>query len=369
MANIYFLGISMLMLLGTYEPRLFASPLTPFSTLAPLVLVLAITMVKEGLEDLKRHRSDHKTNTRTARVLRQSGEVVTVPWIDLRVGDLVRVDNKCEVPADMVVLHVPTPDAQCYIETSNIDGETNLKIRAAVPAVQTACVQGWADLADLRGTMTFEAPNASIHTFEGRIVWTPPGAVSRRRKADLLHAGGGEAEHTDVLGPRNVLLRGCTLRNTRFVWGVVVYTGFDTKVMKKAGGARSKLSQVEKLVNKCIRVIFFTQFTLCTISTICLVLWDNIHDGSLPYVRRCWRVGTPVRIDQWLANRYLMEGSSNQILPDWLGNWFTFLILYNNFIPISLYVTMEMINYLQGFFIDYDVDMFDPETSTAQQHS
>ena len=62
-ANIYFLVISILMLLGTYTP-LFDSPLAPFSTLTPLIMVLIITMAKEGLEDLKRHRSDHMVNNR-----------------------------------------------------------------------------------------------------------------------------------------------------------------------------------------------------------------------------------------------------------------------------------------------------------------
>lgn len=58
-ANIYFLVISVLMMLGTYT-TLFTSPLTPFSTLIPLILVLGVTMIKDGAEDLKRHRSDKR---------------------------------------------------------------------------------------------------------------------------------------------------------------------------------------------------------------------------------------------------------------------------------------------------------------------
>lgn len=58
-ANIYFLVISVLMVLGTYT-TLFTSPLKPYSTLIPLVLVLLVTMVKDGAEDLKRHRSDKR---------------------------------------------------------------------------------------------------------------------------------------------------------------------------------------------------------------------------------------------------------------------------------------------------------------------
>lgn len=60
-ANIYFLVISILMVIGTYT-TLFSSPLTPWSTLIPLVFVLLITMVKDGAEDLKRHRSDKRVS-------------------------------------------------------------------------------------------------------------------------------------------------------------------------------------------------------------------------------------------------------------------------------------------------------------------
>lgn len=58
-ANVYFLAISVLMMLGWYT-TLFDSPLAPFSTLIPLILVLSVTMVKDGAEDLKRHRSDKR---------------------------------------------------------------------------------------------------------------------------------------------------------------------------------------------------------------------------------------------------------------------------------------------------------------------
>lgn len=64
-ANVYFLVISVLMMLGTYT-ELFSSPLKPFSTIVPLVLVLMVTMFKDGAEDLKRHRSDKRVSEREA---------------------------------------------------------------------------------------------------------------------------------------------------------------------------------------------------------------------------------------------------------------------------------------------------------------
>ncbi len=69
LANVYFLVISVLMTLGTYTD-LFVSPLAPFSTLVPLLLVIGVTMIKDGAEDLKRHRSDNKASNGTTCRLR-----------------------------------------------------------------------------------------------------------------------------------------------------------------------------------------------------------------------------------------------------------------------------------------------------------
>ncbi len=131
MANIYFLGISILMIIGTYAPTVFESPLLPFSTIGPLILVLSITMLKEGVEDFKRHRSDREINNRRVWVLQPGGPDVEVSWLDVRVGQVIKVQNKHEVPADVIVLQSSEPQGMCYIETSNIDGETNLKIKEA----------------------------------------------------------------------------------------------------------------------------------------------------------------------------------------------------------------------------------------------
>ena len=100
----------------------------------------------------------------------------------------------------------------CYIETSNIDGETNLKIKEAVPGVARACPTP-AAVAAFRGVATYEHPNGSIYTFDG----------------SLLEAGKGK-DDAMPLGPNNMVLRGCTLRNTGWVLGLVVFSGVETKV-------------------------------------------------------------------------------------------------------------------------------------------
>jgi magnesium-transporting ATPase (P-type) len=91
LANVYFLVIVVLLMLGTYTP-LFDAPLTPYTTLLPLLVVLAVTMGKEGFEDLKRHIADRETNNRDTYLLssQHKGFFEEVRWQDIRVGRCVR---------------------------------------------------------------------------------------------------------------------------------------------------------------------------------------------------------------------------------------------------------------------------------------
>lgn len=312
----------MLMLIGTYFPQVFNSPLQPFSTLGPLVAVLSISMLKELLEDAKRHRSDKAVNTRLATVLKPGGGMDQVAWKDLSVGTIVVIPDREEVPADMIVLQTSEAGAQCYVETSNIDGETDLKLRYGVRTVADAFPEK-SDLARISGTFQCDHPNDDLLKFVGSL--------------DVPSVGIGGVVN------KNVVLRGSSVRNTHWIAGMVVYAGQDTKVMKKAGSTRSKMSQVERTMNSLLGVIFLAQFALCTLTTIAAVLWQAVFDNKL---------------------YYLATSGPIYVIPSWLAEWFTFLILFNNFIPISLYVTVEMVNYVQAYFVDQDASMYDPTTDT-----
>ena len=343
MANLYFVFIVVLMLIGTYAQQIFQSPLTPYSTLVPLVIVLAITMAKEGVEDWKRHVGDRTTNNRLAPVVTSSGGEALIKWCDIAVGSIVKVRGKEEVPADLIVLASSEDKGICYVETSNIDGETNLKLREAVgvPGLNASLHMGepgsleahQQHAARLRGSMAYELPNDRIHTFTGALTLNEVNEGMDPALKGLPHG----------VDAKNMLLRGCTLRNTKWVLGMVAYTGRDTKVMKKSGGARFKMSAVEQVMNKCILLIFGAQALLCTITTIAEVLWRGGRQGTTPY---------------------LGDESTAYVIPIWLANWFTFLLLFNNFIPISLYVTVEMVNYAQAFLVNSDPLMYDAGTDT-----
>ncbi|XP_056012392.1 probable phospholipid-transporting ATPase IA isoform X3 [Ostrea edulis] len=311
-ANIFFLFISLLQQIPT------VSPTGRYTTAVPLLVILSISAVKEIIEDFKRHRQDAEVNNREVLVLR-NGIWTKVHWMDVLVGDLVKVTSGQFFPADLILLSSSEPQAMCYIETSNLDGETNLKIRQGLP--QTSKLLTHSDLLDLSGTVECELPNRHLYDFVGNI--RPSGRMAI------------------PLGPDQLLLRGAMLRNTKWIFGIVIYTGHDSKLMLNSTSAPLKRSHVEKATNIQILFLFGVLLFLALASTIANKVWTSWH------VNKDWYLG------------YQDSPPSN------FGyNFLTFIILYNNLIPISLQVTLEVVKFIQAIFINWDLDMYHAETDT-----
>ena len=101
-----------------------------YVTIVPLLVILTITAIKEIVEDFNRHREDRKINDSKVDVLRDR-TWTAVSWKDVCVGDIVTIKSEKSFPADLILLSSSDAECQCYIETANLDGETNLKIRTA----------------------------------------------------------------------------------------------------------------------------------------------------------------------------------------------------------------------------------------------
>ncbi|CAM9603064.1 unnamed protein product, partial [Ectocarpus sp. 12 AP-2014] len=360
-ANVYFLVISVLMMLGWYTD-LFESPLAPFSTLIPLILVLSVTMVKDGAEDLKRHRSDNRVNNTeaTAMDIHTRGGFVPVAWKDVKVGMMVKITDKEEIPADVVLLTSSESGGVAYIETANIDGETNLKIRTSAPT-RPGQPPGplWSSAEELHGVrmeLEYEAPNARIHFFTGTL--TLHGGAGGSQD-DSGEGGGGETGSRDVpVDQSNLLLRGARLRNTKWAIGVVAYTGRESKIAQNARSVPSKQSNLDKVTNKIMFVIFTCMAVVTTLSLVGYLVFEAENDDKLYYL--CYDSdNSPVPL--FRDNCESSDSSSS------VGQWFTFFILFNNFVPISLYVTLEMVNFIQAAFIDEDILMYDETQDTPAQ--
>jgi magnesium-transporting ATPase (P-type) len=151
----------------------------------------------------------------------------------------------------------------CYIETKSLDGETNLKLRNAMRHTLGA-IRTEADLANLRGEIIMEHPNKLIESFTG-----------------TLDAGSLGKE---PIQPQNVLLRGCSLRNTEYVMGIVINTGHDTKIMMGSTETPSKASGLERRSSEEIRRIVALLLLVCTIGATGMTIWNDTYISDMTYL-------------------------------------------------------------------------------------
>ncbi|KAK4484288.1 hypothetical protein RD792_011516 [Penstemon davidsonii] len=324
-ANFYFLVIGIL----SFTP---IAPYNAVSAIIPLIIVIGATMVKEGIEDWRRMQQDIEMNNRKVKVHKGNGVFTQTEWKNLKVGDMVRVEKDEFFPADLVLLSSSYEDAVCYVETMNLDGETNLKLKQALEV--TSSLNEDTNLKDFKAIVKCEDPNANLYTFVGTM--------------DL-------EEQQYPLSPQQLLLRDSKLRNTDHIYGAVIFTGHDTKVIQNSTDPPSKRSKIEKKMDKVIYFLFGVLFLLALIGSIYFGITtgeDNERGHRRWYLRPD---DTSIFFDP------------NQAPVSAIYHFLTAMLLYNNFIPISLYVSIEIVKVLQSIFINRDVHMYYEETDKPAQ--
>ncbi|OTB00193.1 hypothetical protein M426DRAFT_66427 [Hypoxylon sp. CI-4A] len=352
LANFYFLVIAVLQLI----PGL--STTGSYTTLIPLLVFVSISMAKEGYDDYRRFVLDKTENLAPAWVLDPDGTVektsdknriaawfkrrhnkerveedgmtelqdvgghpedstwAAIQWQDLRVGDVVRLRRDDSVPADIIILHATGYNGVAYIETMALDGETNLKSKQACSLLANRC-DTIEKLKNCGGEIVSEDPNADLYNFEGRVTVN------------------GE---TRPLTMNDVVYRGSTVRNTDEVIGLVINTGEECKIRMNANrNVRAKAPKIQGLLNRIVVLLVLVVLTLTVGCTVGYYIYRGSYEKNAPYLRGA---GVPFE-----------------------SIWFGFLILYNTLIPLSLYVSLEIIKVGQ-FFLLGDVEMYDPVSET-----
>ena len=195
-------------------------------------------------------------------------------------------------------------------------------------------------------------------------------------------------DKTVIVDNNSFLLRGCSLRQTESVLCFVVYAGKNTKIMQNSPGARAKTSSIEKRMNQQIKYIFSFQIILGLLASL-FSLFQIITLGKDPapylYLNKEDR---PFNFEEYSEkfNKILSDeklkkifGKNNESIIIMLKNFFneisplfdldvvffllvklgTWCVLLNNLVPISLLMTLELVKYFQGFFISWDIDIYD----------
>uniref|UniRef100_A0A8C9SHL6 Phospholipid-transporting ATPase n=1 Tax=Scleropages formosus TaxID=113540 RepID=A0A8C9SHL6_SCLFO len=317
-ANTYFLFLLILQLI----PQI--SSLSWFTTIVPLVLVLSITAVKDATDDYFRHKSDNQVNNRQSQVL-ISGILQKEKWMNVRVGDIIKLENNQFVAADLLLLSSSEPHGLCYIETAELDGETNMKVRQS-PSV-TSELGDPHNLAQFDGEVICEPPNNKLDRFCGTLYW-------RENKYSLSN--------------QNMLLRGCVLRNTESCYGLVIFAGPDTKLMQNSGRTKFKRTSIDRLMNTLVLWIFGFLVCMGVILAIGNAVWEK-EVGSLFQSYLPWDPS----VDNFLFSAFLA--------------FWSYVIILNTVVPISLYVSVEVIRLGHSYFINWDRRMFCQRCNTPAE--
>ncbi|VDM65712.1 unnamed protein product [Strongylus vulgaris] len=270
-----------------------------YISLMPISFVLGVTAIKDAFEDYRRYKSDQKINHSTCRVWDSSqGRYRKLEWKHILVGDFVHLSHDEIIPADILLLRSSDTNGICYVDTCNLDGESNLKQRQAIRAMgkfhnPTVPLNFSPDQFKYK-VVCCEEPTTDVYKFEGRLETMEGGlcvefsAYSFTSKLlrnfscrILFFAGAPLPREFTILAKENVLLRGCVVKNTDFVEGIVLYAGNDTKAMLNNKGPRYKRSTLERLTNLDIIWCVVILLTLCITGAVLSGVW--MRSFSAPY--------------------------------------------------------------------------------------
>eukprot|EP01128_Nolandella_sp_AFSM9_P004739 TRINITY_DN2183_c0_g1_i3.p1 TRINITY_DN2183_c0_g1~~TRINITY_DN2183_c0_g1_i3.p1 ORF type:complete len:1098 (+),score=280.47 TRINITY_DN2183_c0_g1_i3:18-3311(+) len=308
------------------------SPISWTSAVLPFVLIILTAAVKEAFEDYKRWRSDVEVNEVIYQKLNPDGSHSDVVNQDIKVGDILYVVENEEVPADLVLLCCSDKrEGVCYVDTANLDGETNLKIfRAFDPTSKMKKDQ----IAQLKGVVRSEPANETLYRFIGNLQFdASPDAVDPR----IVQDGESPAHPLDE---KNLLMRGVTMRNTKFAYGLVVYAGKDSKLALNSVEPPSKFSQSEKRINIVTLIIFAVKMlVVCAFTITSAVIQMNDGDGH------------------WYVPITGLDEFSSSPAYNGISVFLAYFILFGYFIPISLFVNLEIIKLTQAGYMMGDDDM------------
>ncbi|RYO80660.1 hypothetical protein DL766_004851 [Monosporascus sp. MC13-8B] len=348
LANFYFLCV------GIPQTIPGVSTTGNVTTILPLLFFVLLTIAKEGYDDFKRHRLDKVENANPTRVIRDNSwepdglvspsrlfpsksdgvEInVQLPdddtdgeyrwrqirWRDVQVGDIVKLARDERVPADMVLLYADGEEGLAYFDTMDLDGETNLKSKEPPPNFK-AC-STIAGIRACRAEFVLEDPNPDLYNFNGHV------NLNGKKLA---------------LTSKEVVYRGSTLRNTGCAIGMVINTGEECKIRLNANQhPEAKKPALEKMSNRIVIIL--------VIYVICLTIGCSRGYKS-------WQASTE-RISPYL------DGADVNYEHVVVG----YAIMYNNNIPLALYVTLEIVRLIQMLMLNGDLGMYDEATDTPAQ--
>ena len=327
LSNVYFLFTAVIQSIPLI------SPLTSLTAIIPLIFVLGVSMIREAIEDLVRNKYDNLNNQEEVIVFRNHRFIKSISKT-LRNGEIILIYENENIPADIILIDTGSGEGTCYVETSSLDGEKALKLKIANKFTQGFISD---DIHSNRGIEKYihqkkyhfggiikiNAPNSNLNYINGTF-------HPSFKKKDII------IEQDIMISTNEFLLKGSVLKNTNWIIGIVVYTGMNNKIILNSKKPRLKMSKIEKKLNMYLLFVFFFLILCCSECSL-------FHHF------------------QYKKNKKFYENFiylSNSPNTESFIVFFTYFLLLNTFIPISLIVSTEIIKIIQGIFIRWDILLY-----------
>ncbi|KAL9647937.1 hypothetical protein ABK040_008208 [Willaertia magna] len=287
--NLYFLIVA----LSQFIPQLQVGFL--FTYVAPLVFVLSVTLIKEAFDDIKRWRRDIEANSQKYNRLKRNGEFELIPSSKIKVGDLIQIETDQRVPADCILLRTTEKSGASFLKTDQMDGETDWKLRHAVPTCQK--LNSDEELTKIIASVFAEKPKKEIYEFIGNFT--------------KYHLD-GSTEVIEALSLDNTLWTNCVIASGTVI-ALVIYTGIETRSALNANAPSSKVGKLDQEINNISKFLFILMVLLSVLMV-----------------------------------------ALNRFQGIWYISIFKFILLFSSIIPISLRVNLDMGKTVYSYFIMKD---------------
>ena len=296
------------------------TPVDPDTSYAAFVVVQVISLLRSGIENYKKYKYDSSYNNSQSQVFDNKQKQFTFkPWKHIALGEIVKVEKDKEIPADLLIIKSSNDNGYCYLQTSNLDGETNLKAREALQCFHNA-IKNEMDC-EMYGKIEIGKPDKNIYNIEGCV-----------SDVDRYINNDNKKVYFDI---SNCLLRGGVLKNVNYIYGIVIYTGKETKIMMNIKKGYQKLSNIDKLLNFIVLYLVIISLVLAIIMAVIGIHKTSTNRNKMNYAL------------------YKTEDSGDRVLEG-VRTSLSFFNIFASLIPISIMIVLEVVKTLQTVLLSFE---------------
>ena len=302
------------------------SSVPPATTIMPVLIVLIINLIREAVEDYRKYSNDKLTNESINYVYKLP-KFLKQKCLSIKVGNIIRVKKNEMIPADLLIIKTSLKNGFCYMQTANLDGENALKPREAIHMTQQILryesPKTFKNLLSSINENCFievDVPNENIYEINGTIIF----------KSQKIY-----------FDSKNILLKGSRLKSVDYAFGIAIYTGKDTKLMKNINKTRLKQSDIDKIL---VKIVLFL---------IGYLVFITIISGIIGIVFR--NKGLPDYDNNDMKESYIYYYRKNSSKKNALEITRIFAAHFHlmNVIPISIMIVNAVIKVFQSGFLEF----------------